>query len=74
MVSNATCYMLHRLSLHSLNVSLSRCFVLYLPCLLLSLSLTSLYRKTEKYPGPSLDVETQPLDSSKVRLEAGHLM
>ena len=49
-------------------MSLSRCFVLYLPCLLLSLSLTSLYRKTEKYPGPSLDVETQPLDSSKVRL------
>ena len=57
-----------------LNISLSRCFVLYLPCLLLSLSLTSLYRKTEKYPGPSLDVETQPLDSSKVRLEAADLM
>lgn len=55
-------------------MSLSRCCVLYLPCLLLSLSLTSLYRKTEKYPGPSLDVETQPLDSSKVRLEAGHLI
>ena len=73
-MSNATCYMLHRISHHSLNMSLSRCCVLYLPCLLLSLSLTSLYRKTEKYPGPSLDVETQPLDSSKVRLEAGHLI
>ena len=49
----------------------SRCIILYLPCILLSLSLTSLYRKTEKYPGPRLDVETQPLASSK-RRERGH--
>ena len=43
-----------------------RCCMLYLPCIVISLSLTSLYRKTEKYPGPTLDVETQPLDSNKV--------
>ena len=39
--------------------------------MILSLTLTSLYRKTEKYPGPRLDVETQPLDSSK-RRDRGH--
>jgi len=47
--------------------SIGWCIILYLPCILLSLSLTSLYRKTEKYPGPRLDVETQPLDSNKRR-------
>jgi len=51
--------------------SIGWCMILYLPCILLSLSLTSLYRKTEKYPGPRLDVETQPLDSSK-RRDRGH--
>ena len=43
--------------------SIGWCCILYLPCIIISLSLTSLYRKTEKYPGPTLDVETQPLDN-----------
>ena len=47
--------------------SIGWCCVLYLPCVIISLSLTALYRKTEKYPGPALDVETQPLDSNKRR-------
>ena len=47
--------------------SVGWCMILYLPCAIISLSLTSLYRKTEKYPGPALDVETQPLDSNKRR-------
>lgn len=47
--------------------SIGWCCMLYLPCIVISLSLTSLYRKTEKYPGPTLDVETQPLDSNKRR-------
>ena len=42
------------------------CCVLYLPCTIISLCLTSLYRKTEKYPGPVVDAEIQPLDSHKV--------
>ena len=43
------------------------CCVLYLPCTLLSLCLTALYRKTEKYPGPLVDAEIQPLEGHKVR-------
>ena len=39
--------------------SIGWCFLLYIPCILLSLSLISLYRKVEPYPGPL--VETQPL-------------
>merc|ERR550519_3076449 len=37
------------------------CCLLYLPCILLSVSLISLYRKVEPYPGPLM--ETQPLHS-----------
>ena len=47
------------------------CCLLYLPCSLLSLCLTSLYRKTEKYPGPVVDAEIQPLDGGKVRPGTG---
>merc|ERR1712066_790628 len=42
--------------------SVGWCYLLYLPCVLLSLSLISLYRKVEPYPGPL--VETQPLQES----------
>lgn len=38
------------------------CYLLYLPCILLSVSLISLYRKVEPYPGPL--VEAQPLHES----------
>ena len=44
------------------------CLVLYLPCSVISLCLTSLYRKTEKYPGPVVDAEIQPLDGHKVNI------
>jgi len=42
--------------------SVGWCFLLYVPCILLSLSLISLYRKIEPYPGPL--VEMQPLQES----------
>ena len=42
--------------------SVGWCYLLYLPCVLLSLSLISLYRKVEPYPGPL--VEAQPLQES----------
>lgn len=42
--------------------SIGWCYFIYLPCVLLSLSLISLYRKIEPYPGPL--VETQPLQES----------
>lgn len=48
------------------------CCLLYLPCIVISLCLTSLYRKTEKYPGPVVDAETQPLDGHKRRERRGH--
>jgi len=52
--------------------SIGWCCILYLPCVIISLSLTSLYRKTEKYPGPTLDVETQPLDNKRRDQRRGH--
>jgi len=42
--------------------SMGWCYLLYLPCILLSVSLIKLYRKTESYPGPVLEAEVQPLD------------
>merc|ERR1719384_1739343 len=46
--------------------SIGWCYLLYLPCILLSVSLISLYRKVEPYPGPL--VEAQPLhDADKSR-------
>jgi len=46
--------------------SVGWCYLLYLPCILLSVSLISLYRKVEPYPGPL--VEAQPLhDADKSR-------
>jgi len=42
--------------------SVGWCYLLYLPCILLSVSLIKLYRKTESYPGPHVEAETQPLD------------
>jgi len=36
------------------------CFMLYMPCIALGVSLVSLYRKSEPYPGPL--VESQPLE------------
>ena len=40
--------------------SVGWCCLLYLPCILLSLSLISLYRKVEPYPGDHLITEAQP--------------
>lgn len=42
--------------------SVGWCYLLYLPCILLSVSLIKLYRKTESYPGPHAEAEVQPLD------------
>jgi len=42
--------------------SIGWCYLLFLPCILLSVSLISLYRKVESYPGPL--VEAQPLQES----------
>jgi len=42
--------------------ALGLCMLLYLPCIVLSVSLVSLYRKSEPYPGPL--VESQPLDQA----------
>jgi len=41
--------------------SIGWCFLLYLPCIALSVSLVSLYRKSEPYPGPL--VEATPLET-----------
>ena len=49
-----------------------RCFLLYLPCICLSVSLTSLYRKSEGYPGPLVETETQPLDKKRRDRSRGH--
>jgi len=45
--------------------SIGWCFLLYLPCICLSVTLTSLYRKSEGYPGPLVETETQPLDKKR---------
>eukprot|EP00092_Neocalanus_flemingeri_P006838 GFUD01007383.1.p1 GENE.GFUD01007383.1~~GFUD01007383.1.p1 ORF type:complete len:948 (+),score=147.14 GFUD01007383.1:408-3251(+) len=52
--------------------SIGWCFLLYIPCIALSLSLISLYRKCEPYPGPL--VETQPLhtEPDKKSRRKGH--
>jgi len=50
--------------------SIGWCFLIYLPCICLSVSLISLYRKSEGYPGPVETQETQPLD--KKRRGRGH--
>jgi len=51
--------------------SIGWCFLIYLPCICLSVSLISLYRKSEGYPGPLVETqETQPLD--KKRRGRGH--
>jgi len=42
--------------------SIGWCYLLYLPCILLSVSLIKLYRQTEPYPGPVAEAEVQPLD------------
>ena len=47
--------------------ALGWCYMLYLPIILLSVSLISLYRKSEPYPGPL--VESQPLDAPPEREE-----
>lgn len=43
--------------------SIGWCILLFLPCIALSVSLISLYRKIEPYPGP-LMMETQPLHTA----------
>lgn len=43
------------------------CCLLYLPCILLSVSLISLYRKVEPYPGPLM--ESQPLQMEQTQGE-----
>jgi len=43
--------------------SIGWCFLLYIPCIAISVSLISLYRKTESYPGPLVEAEVQPLDT-----------
>ena len=49
-----------------------RCFLIYLPCICLSVSLISLYRKSEGYPGPLVETETQPLDKKRRNQGRGH--
>jgi len=53
--------------------SIGWCYLLYLPCILLSVSLIKLYRKTESYPGPVLEAEVQPLDGRQGKVKRrGH--
>jgi hypothetical protein len=50
------------------------CFLLYLPCIALAVSLINLYRKSEPYPGRSpqsawsLEFSTVSIDSLKARV------
>jgi len=52
--------------------SIGWCFLIYLPCICLSVSLISLYRKSEGYPGPLVEPETQPLDKKRRKQGRGH--
>eukprot|EP00090_Calanus_glacialis_P030997 TRINITY_DN5063_c0_g1_i1.p1 TRINITY_DN5063_c0_g1~~TRINITY_DN5063_c0_g1_i1.p1 ORF type:complete len:942 (-),score=271.59 TRINITY_DN5063_c0_g1_i1:188-3013(-) len=52
--------------------SIGWCFLIYLPCTCLSVSLISLYRKSEGYPGPLVETETQPLDKKRRNQGRGH--
>lgn len=53
--------------------SVGWCYLLYLPCILLSVTLIKLYRKTESYPGPILEAEVQPLDERQGKVKRrGH--
>eukprot|EP00092_Neocalanus_flemingeri_P012480 GFUD01013453.1.p1 GENE.GFUD01013453.1~~GFUD01013453.1.p1 ORF type:complete len:941 (-),score=227.62 GFUD01013453.1:453-3275(-) len=52
--------------------SIGWCFLLFLPCICLSVSLISLYRKSEGYPGPLVETETQPLDKKRRDRARGH--
>merc|ERR1719483_1026117 len=52
--------------------SIGWCVLLFLPCILLSSSLISLYRKCEPYPGPLLETQPAPTERAKTTRQKGH--